>query len=146
MTAFLRTMAARLGTTLAMVIFMLAAFVGASIANLGTETADLTDEMGAAAHEGDADTARFRAIEADARAVRPVAQALVRTMVAFLGTLATSLDARLMMLMGHKTPLYSIRQQKSSGLWCKDDAGDNFLAALFAVALLFEPAYQLLSH
>jgi CBS domain containing-hemolysin-like protein len=109
MTTFLRTMTARLGAALAMVIVMLAAFLGASITNLGAEAADLTDEVRAATHKANADATRFRTIEADPSAIRSTAKTLVRTMVAFLGTLATRLYARLMMLVRHETPPSSNR-------------------------------------
>jgi hypothetical protein len=114
MAALLGTAAARLGAALAMVIVMLAAFLGTRIANLGAEAADLADEMRSATHKGDADATRFRTIEADASAIRPAAQTLVRTMVAFLGTLATRLYAGLMTLVRHETPPYSNWTQNSS--------------------------------
>ena len=104
MTTFFCAAPARLGAALAMVFLVLGAFLRASIANLGAEAADLTDEMRAATHEGDANTTRFRTIDADARAIRPVAQALIGAVVTFLGALTARRDAGLIMLVSHETP------------------------------------------
>jgi hypothetical protein len=104
MSAFLRTTTARLGAALAVVIVVLSAFLGTSIANVSADTANLFDEPRAATHKSDAQTTHFRTIKTDPRAIRHTTETLVRTMVAFLGTLATRRDAGLMMLMRHETP------------------------------------------
>jgi hypothetical protein len=47
-----------------MVLVVLDTFVGARIANISTDAANLVDEPGAAAHERDAQTTCFGAVEA----------------------------------------------------------------------------------
>ncbi len=101
MTAFLGTVPARLGTTLAVVLGMLGAFLGAGIANLGANAADLVDERRAAAHEGDAQTAHFGAVKTHPRAIGHASQTSVGAVVTLLGTLTASSDTGLVLLMRH---------------------------------------------
>ena len=101
MTAFFGAAAARLGATLAVVLGMLGAFLGASIADLGADVTGLFDELRAATHEGDTQAAHFGAIETHPRTIGHVPQASVGAVVAILGTLTTSGDAGLVLLMRH---------------------------------------------
>lgn len=100
--ALLGAVPARFGATLAMVIVMLGTFLGAGIANIGTDAANLVDEPGAATHEGDAQATYLGAVEAQTCALRHAAQALVGTVITFLSATATGGDARLMLLVRHE--------------------------------------------
>jgi hypothetical protein len=89
----------RLGAVLAVVLGMLGAFPGAGVADLGTNVANLFDELRAAAHESDAQTAHFGTIKAHPRTIRHVPQTGVGAVITLLGTLTASGDTRLMLLM-----------------------------------------------
>ena len=101
---FLGAAAARFGAALAMVLAVLGAFLGAGVANLGTNTADFVDEPRASTHKRDAQTAHLRTIETDASAIGHAAQASVGAVIALLGALATGTDTRLMFLVRHDKP------------------------------------------
>jgi hypothetical protein len=97
-------MPAGFGAALAMVLLMLDAFLRASIADIGTDAANLVHEPRAAAHEGDAQAARFRAVETTTRTLRHAAQTFVGTVITFLSAAATGSDTRLVFLMRHEQP------------------------------------------
>jgi hypothetical protein len=63
--------------------------------------AHLLDELRAAAHEGDAQTAHLGAIKARPRTIRHVPQTGVGAVITLLSTLTASGDTRLMLLMRH---------------------------------------------
>jgi len=116
-------MAARLGAALAMLLVVPGAFLGAGIANLRTDTADFLDEPRASAHERDAETAHFRAIETEPGAIRHAAQAFIGAVIAFLGAATTRANTRLMLLMRHdKPPDLRDREEGDFLYLCNPDA------------------------
>jgi hypothetical protein len=107
-----------------MFLVMLGAFLSASIANLGTDAANLVHKPRAAAHESDAQAACFRAIETQPRALRHTPQTFVGTMITFLSTAATGCDTRLMFLVRHDYPPASEDRIPISPQ-CKQDAEET---------------------
>lgn len=121
-TTFLGAVPARLGTALAMLLVVFGAFLGAGIANVRAQAADFLDEARTSAHERNAQTAHFRAIEANPGAIRHAAQTLHSAVVAFLSTPATSANARLMFLVSHNQPPHGRKNDLPSIALCNHDA------------------------
>jgi len=94
-------MPARFRTTLTMIVGMFRAFFGAGVANIGADAADFFHETRPPAHVGWASPTHLRAVNAQTRAVRHIAQTGIRAVIAFLGTLDTGADTGLMLLMRH---------------------------------------------
>jgi hypothetical protein len=117
---------------------MFGTLLGAGIADLGTEAANLTDGSGAAAHEGDADATCFRAVGTNTRTIGSLAHALAGAVIAFLSATTTRGDAGLMLFVSHEKPPGGRILDGTSSLRCKDDA--VFVFAVWQAA----PAHELL--
>lgn len=98
---FFRTAAAGLGAAAAMVVLVLFAFRGTGVANRGADAAELRDESGIPAHECRAGPALVRAIDAEPRAFRHLAETLIAARFAFLRASDTGFHTGLI-LMSHE--------------------------------------------
>lgn len=98
---FFRTAAAGLGAAAAMVVLVLFAFRGTGVANRGADAAELRDESGIPAHECRAGPALVRAIDAEPRAFRHLAETLIAARFAFFRASDTGFHTGLI-LMSHE--------------------------------------------
>jgi hypothetical protein len=89
-----------------MVVVVLFALFGASIANLGAQSDDLIDEARAAAHVSRRLPADGGTVDAELGTFRPLAETGVAAVFAFLGAGRTCLNGGVVFVMSHEvTPV-----------------------------------------
>jgi hypothetical protein len=94
------------GALLAVLVVMALTFGGADVADFRAHPTDFGQKMGLAAHKGRSRAAELRAVHVEPNTFGQfgrigLATARVRAMVALLGTLDTSVDAGLKLILVH---------------------------------------------